>query len=147
VSMSYQWWGKFTRDPETGCLLWTGTIDRAGYGRSKGNGAAAGEVYVHRIVWILRKGPIPADKELDHVRERGCRYRHCAEVDHMEPVTHPENQRRSIKSHCKRGHPLSGDNLYIDPIIGQRRCKACNALRGRELRARRRNQGSPAASP
>jgi CxxC motif-containing protein len=28
------------------------------------------------------------------------------------------------KTHCPRGHPYEGDNLYIDPK-GARRCKAC----------------------
>jgi hypothetical protein len=41
------------------------------------------------------------------------------------------------KSHCLRGHPLSGDNLRIDPT-GARRCRACAALRTRRARAARK---------
>jgi hypothetical protein len=34
------------------------------------------------------------------------------------------------KTHCRRGHPLSGDNLYLD--LGRyRRCKACTVLNGK----------------
>ena len=35
---------------------------------------------------------------------------------------------RSAITHCPKGHPYSGDNLYIDPI-GQRHCKECVRLR------------------
>jgi group I intron endonuclease len=29
------------------------------------------------------------------------------------------------RTHCKHGHPLSGDNLHINPKTGQRVCRAC----------------------
>lgn len=32
---------------------------------------------------------------------------------------------RVLKSHCLRGHPLSGDNLYIAPKSGARCCREC----------------------
>jgi len=36
-------------------------------------------------------------------------------------------------THCKRGHPLSGDNLYVAPLSGKRNCLICQraALRMR----------------
>ena len=40
---------------------------------------------------------------------------------------------------CKHGHPLSGDNLYINPGSGKRRCRTCGRLCwGRTADARRR---------
>lgn len=47
----------------------------------------------------------------------------------MELVTPLENIRRGYRpardqTHCKRGHPLSGDNLRIS-TTGARLCKAC----------------------
>lgn len=36
-------------------------------------------------------------------------------------------------THCKRGHPLSGDNLYMAPNKSKRHCRACrrhNAAKG-----------------
>ena len=39
---------------------------------------------------------------------------------------------------CKQGHPLSGDNLYIDPKWGKRHCRTCMRRWGREHDARRR---------
>lgn len=50
----------------------------------------------HRVVYESLVGPIPAGLELDHT----CRVRRCVNPDHLEPVTHAENQRRS------RRHPM-----------------------------------------
>jgi hypothetical protein len=44
------------------------------------------------------------------------------ESDHLELVTHAENQWYLRKTHCKHGHPLSGDNLRISPN-GVRACR------------------------
>ena len=32
---------------------------------------------------------------------------------------------RGPKTHCKNGHPLSGDNLYVVPSDGRRQCRKC----------------------
>lgn len=42
--------------------------------------------------------------------------------------------RNGKKTHCLRGHPLSGDNLYTDPS-GQRHCRTCQRERQRVWRA------------
>lgn len=39
--------------------------------------------------------------------------------------------REANKTHCKRGHPLSGSNLYINPTSNGRVCRQC----GRDRRA------------
>lgn len=40
------------------------------------------------------------------------------------PLTKASRKRGPYKTHCKYGHPRSGDNLYISPK-GQRACRAC----------------------
>lgn len=40
------------------------------------------------------------------------------------------------KTHCKYGHPLSGDNMYRSPSNGQRACKACKARHRADYEAR-----------
>jgi hypothetical protein len=146
-AMSPRWWGKFERQPD-GCLLWTGAVDKAGYGRSKGYGPAAGEVYIHRIVYLLLVGPIPDDPELDldidhecHNRDltcrskgNACRHRRCGEQTHLLLKTHARNKLGAIKTHCKHGHPMSGDNLRVDPRTGMRICKACKREEQRRFR-------------
>jgi hypothetical protein len=37
---------------------------------------------------------------------------------------------------CGRGHPLSGDNLYVQPSNGKRFCRTCQRRRRRERTAR-----------
>jgi len=44
-------------------------------------------------------------------------------------------RRREPPTHCKQGHPLEGDNLYLDPA-GKRRCRMCH--RGYSARHRAR---------
>lgn len=40
------------------------------------------------------------------------------------------------KTHCKRGHPLTGDNLYIDGS-GFRRCRECIKINNDRNNAKR----------
>ncbi len=151
-AMSSSWWWKFEEQPN-GCKLWLGTVDRAGYGRSKGNGPAAGEVYVHRIIYKLLVGPIPDDPELDldvdhecHNRDLTCRglgneclHRRCGEETHLVLKTRQRHAADTLAAqgratHCLRGHPLTEDNVRIDPKSGSRHCKACNRERQSEFR-------------
>lgn len=73
--------------------------------------------------------------ELDHL----CRNRRCCRPDHLEPVTHKENVLRGMapsainarKTHCKRGHEFTAENIYPSPD-GVRRCRECRRLRHAE---------------
>ena len=112
--------------PELGtCWLFTGTTTP--YGRI----AKAQDSYTHRLGWKLLRGPIPEGKELSSPLRRPA----CWNPEHLEPVTHAENQLHLRKTHCKHGHPLSGDNLRISPN-GTRACRACNAAAQRAFRER-----------
>ena len=44
-----------------------------------------------------------------------CGVHACWNPDHLALTTHAGNQRHLRKPHCKHGHPLSGENLRIDP--------------------------------
>jgi hypothetical protein len=101
--------------------------DRLGYVRVSTNGRMR---YAHRLAYEGVRGPIPAGLEIDHL----CRNRACREVVHLEAVTHLENVRRGrarfngaherARTHCPKGHPYSGDNLFIR--CGKRYCRACS---------------------
>jgi HNH endonuclease len=81
--------------PELGtCWKFTGTTTP--YGRI----AKAQDSYTHRLGWKLLRGPIPEGKELHH----RCGVYACWNPDHLEPVTHAENQSHLRKTHCKHGH-------------------------------------------
>lgn len=112
--------------PELGTCWWfTGTATP--YGRI----AKAQDSYTHRLGWKLLRGAIPEGKELHH----RCGVYAC--WNHLEPVTHAENQRHIRKSHCNHGHPLSGDNLRVGPT-GVPACRARNAANQRTFRERHR---------
>jgi len=112
--------------PELGtCWRFTGTTTP--YGRI----AKAQDSYTHRLGWKLLRGPIPEDKELHH----RCGVHACWNPDHLQMVTHAENLAFKRKTHCKHGHPLSGDNLWTDPRTGARVCRACLRKNQRRLRA------------
>ena len=47
-------------------------------------------VAVHKVAFTNVYGFIPGKKQIDHK----CRVRNCVNPDHLELVTHKENQRR-----------------------------------------------------
>ena len=121
-------------EPNSGCWLWTGTTNPGGYGAVGFMGRTRS---AHRVSYELAKGPIPAGLDLDHK----CRVRCCVNPDHLEPVTRSENLRRGLagenlrvaalaKTHCPKGHPYSGGNLYVAPD-GHRDCITCQRARVR----------------
>lgn len=82
-----------------GCILWTGAIDRSGYGKFPitidGTRRMTG---AHRAAWMAHRGDIQGDLVVDHL----CRVRSCVNVDHMELVTGSVNTIRGDHS-SKRG--------------------------------------------
>jgi HNH endonuclease len=130
--------------PELGtCWRFTGTATP--YGRI----AKAQDSYTHRLGWKLLRGSIPADRELHH----RCGVYACWNPDHLELVTHAENLAYKRKTHCKRGHQLSVENVWIHPRTGARACRAClreNQRRYRAAAARsqsKRSTGKPGKPP
>lgn len=108
------------------CWEWRGWINGMGYGgfyAAKRCGAST-TTLPHRLAYELVVGVIPDGLVLDHL----CRNPPCVNPAHLEPVTNAENIRRGIqatKTHCERGHPLSGDNLYVNPSTRKRTCRTC----------------------
>lgn len=83
--------GRVEIDEETGCWLWQGPTSGNGRGGGYGRMCLDGQtVAVHRVMATLFMGYIPGKKQVDHV----CRNRLCVNPDHLEIVTHKENQRR-----------------------------------------------------
>lgn len=78
------------KDPETGCWLWqkghSGSGRGGGYGRIYYQGQM---VAVHRAVFTLVHGYLHRSQQVDHV----CCNRLCVNPDHLQAVTHKQNQR------------------------------------------------------
>lgn len=123
-----RFWSKVGRGGPSDCWEWTGPINAKGYGRFHAVGASE---MAHRTSVRLSGREIPEGFEVDHV----CRNRRCVNPAHLRVVTHQENllagativAAAAARTHCPKGHPLSGTNLSISR--GKRRCMECDRLR------------------
>lgn len=139
---------KFIPEPNSGCWLWVAGLNASGYGvffegkKTRQNSLAHRWAYKHFV------GDIPDGLVLDHI----CGVRCCVNPDHLEAVTQSENLRRSDKlrahynkrrtqTHCARGHPFSGANVYTYETNGKRYCKTCKRESHRRYRVEKRNAG------
>ena len=116
--------------PDLGpCWEWTGSCTPRGYSQFW----LRGRLYAgHRISYEALIGPIPHGLQSDHL----CRNRPCIRPTHTEPITGLENIHRGNghghETHCPRGHPYSGTNLYVGPR--GRKCRACSRHQMRQAR-------------
>lgn len=69
---------RIERLPECGCWIWMGATIRKEYG-TIGSSPFTDEVLVHRISWILFKGPIPEGAQVLH----HCDTPPCINPDHL----------------------------------------------------------------
>lgn len=76
------------------CHLWTGPTSGAGRGGGYGRMCLDGQtVAVHIVSYTHYFGYIPSKKQIDHL----CNQRACCNPQHLELVTHLQNQRRRDK--------------------------------------------------
>jgi hypothetical protein len=123
---------KIRVDSESGCWVWTGYLSR-GYGRVHIGPDRNGSQLVHRVVYSMLVGEIPAGADMDHL----CRRTSCCNPDHLEPVPHRENVLRGVEAMrlCRNKlHPWIPENLLVQKS-GYRTCRPC-----RETSYERRKQ-------
>jgi hypothetical protein len=80
--------------PQGDCLLWPLAPNPAGYGVFKLRGKM---YYAHIVSYELTYGPVPDDKEIDHIQ---CVSRACVNPAHLRAVTSKQNQENQ---HAARG--------------------------------------------
>lgn len=128
------------------CWPWLGALSH-GYGMMREDGRTVG---AHRVSYREFVGPIPDSLVIDHmchnrVREtcrdgNACPHRRCVNPVHLLPSTQRQNSERGERAlprletvtHCKQGHPLSGENLYV--WRGHRSCRTCRVAAGQRHR-------------
>lgn len=132
LSLDQRFWSRLEKTST--CWIWKGAIwghHGPQYGRISYRGAW---VQAHRFSYELLVGPIPKGLTIDHV----CKNTLCVNPLHLRPLSLADNIRRGVgtgtenwngrKTQCPRGHPYSGENLYIgkspDGYI-RRFCKTC----------------------
>lgn len=125
---------------DNACWPWTSWMNSKGYGKFKLCGWHSS---AHRIAYAVTHGEIPEGYDIDHI----CNNRACCNPSHLQAISHRENVlrsentiagRQSRQTHCKRGHPLSGDNLLMEG--NKRFCRECKRLARPDELARRKQR-------
>lgn len=122
-SDSKRFWSKVEKT--NSCWNWTGS-KKKGYGSIY---VKPKEFLTHRLSYMILVSGIPDGMTIDHL----CRNRACLNPKHLEMVTLKENILRgngvasinARKTHCKRGHKFSEDNILIQKSTGGRICRVC----------------------
>lgn len=128
---SARFWGRVILESAKSCWFWTGAKDRDGYGLFRLRTGKMIRAHVYAFLTVI--GDFDRSKDLHHDCDYGCLG--CVNPFHLSPLTRREHVLisngiaglNSKKTHCLRGHPLSGDNLYVHR--GRRMCKTCQRAR------------------
>lgn len=125
-----RFWDKVSKQANV-CWIWNGAVDAHGYGSILEKGKIKKS---HRVSYIMFHGEIPKDVVIDHI----CKIKRCVNPLHLQVVTLGENTllgdgptaQNKRKTHCIRGHKLSGDNIYLYERAGHtnRQCRICRKL-------------------
>lgn len=123
---------RLTRINANSCWDWLGSQSN-GYGQFILQGRPKVRIAPYRFIWEWINGPMPDGLEPDHT----CNNRNCVNPQHVEPVTHSENQRRAYQrgrktgkrarpTHCKQGHEYTPENVLRERPL---QCRECNRIR------------------
>ena len=118
------------------CWIWTRSTNRDGYGQiNLPRSIRVSATRVHRVMWMLLRGPIPDGFVVDHDGPSGCHNHACANPSHLQIVTQRHNvvvtgtgraAERSRRTHCPRGHELTPENnTPAKAAKGNRECARC----------------------
>lgn len=133
------------RFESNGCWTWTGCKDYDGYGCI----SLRGKMWrVHRLVHEILVRHVPTNLVVHHT----CGNTACCNPAHQELTTSADNTRlgkhrcgadhqNGSRTHCRHGHPLSGDNcIYRRDRLGyvSRICRTCQKLGRAATRLRKR---------
>ena len=113
-------WSYVSKTP--GCWKWVGYVHHAsGYG-------GYSQMKAHRRAWELTNGPIPNGMHVLHK----CNNKLCVNPQHLYLGDASDNakdtwrdNKRSLKTHCKRGHKLRRMAPTSRRPQGQAYCPAC----------------------
>jgi hypothetical protein len=121
-----------------GCRLWNRSVDANGYGQFHLNRRT---VKAHLVAWAIERGAFPVDLEPDHT----CNVCRCVAPDHIEWVTHQENNRRIAlrATLCRAGLHRWDEQVPVIRAAG-RECRPCRNDGKRSRYGAHRAQGMSA---
>jgi hypothetical protein len=93
ASLSNRFHAKFKVDPDSGCWLWTGSIN-GGYGHMGLWPRYRGLAKAHRVSWQLYRGEVPEGALVLH----RCNVRRCVNPDHLYLGTPKDNAQDALHS-------------------------------------------------
>lgn len=125
------------------CWTWKGCVYKStGYGVLQHKRL---RYYAHRLSYSYYVAKPTKGMFIDHI----CRNRMCVNPAHLREVTPRINSienskgvtaKNAGKTHCFKGHPLSGDNLKL--VNNTRQCVICVRRRWRDWARRKRENSS-----
>lgn len=115
-------------------------------GKGKGNGyIKRGGRHEHRVVAEQKLGRPLLPGETVHHRDENKRNNApdnlevmATRADHTR--LHNTGKKHRHVTHCKRGHELSGNNVYVHPTTGSRVCITCRRVYDNNWKKNRRQQ-------
>lgn len=123
-------------DSITGCWLWTGYLNRGGYGQITHENKVQ---RIHRLAYEEFVGPI----EYLILHKKECPNKHCFNPEHLYDGNHSDNMQdayatvrqgsntaNSSKTHCPKGHEYTNENTFMKG--NSRNCRKCISIRGQE---------------
>jgi hypothetical protein len=128
----------FTPEPNSGCWLWDGYVDKDGYGRIKTGGVTW---QAHRYVYHLEQGAIPDGLLFCQTGDVTC----CVNPAHLFLGTCADNladmaakgkyrNNSDMRDFCPNGHLRTEENTYL--YRGKRLCRECRMINEQDRRAR-----------
>lgn len=127
-------------EPITGCLIWTASTSKEGYG----NIWHKNKCYrAHRVAWEIAFGTIEKSALVCHK----CDTPSCINTNHLFLGTSKDNSADKInkrrdhnlnKKYCKNNHEFSTENTKITKL-GHRRCKKCDRISSAKYKREKKN--------